>query len=145
MSEFTFDDNQLFISHELLKALEWLTKHELETLKKLLSKALVSSHYIHQNKHSTEDLHITVIEFFNILDGLLHSLLNENEVEVAMQRSRIPAIKHIDTSMYDQTSVNASIVKATSALGKHKTLDAQEVLFKELLRRWKPNKKPLAN
>lgn len=137
-----FDDGQFVISYELLSLLQWLIENEQETLKKMVLRAT-----LHNNgpiQHG-EDVQQTIIDFFALLDALVAETSQEQEVQKVLQRVMIPAIDHIDTSMCDSNAVALSVAKAQLALENKTGENPKEVLCKELLKRWKPHKKPYAH
>lgn len=138
-----FDDNQFVISYELLNLLQWLIENEQENLKKMVIRA--QSNGQRSLEHCSDDIQQTVIDFFSLLDALLIEAEEEQQVQSAFQRVMIPAINHIDTSLCDSNAVAMSVAKATQALENKTGENPKEVLCKELLKRWKPNKKPYAH
>ena len=52
----------------------------------------------------------------------------------------MPTIDHIDSTICDDATVRSSVEKATAKSEQHPKANAQELLFKELLKRWKPSK-----
>jgi len=138
-----FDDNQFVISYELLNLLQWLIDNEQETLKKMVLRANMNAQ--RQVDHRSDDIQQTVIDFFSLLDALLIETEQEYEVQTALQRVMIPAIDHIDTSMCDSNALALSVAKATQALENKTGENPKDVLCKELLKRWKPSKKPYAH
>lgn len=142
------DSNQFVVSYELLQLFRWLFEHEQETLKKVMARALKNglqeqlySHLKSAEAESTEELQQSIVDFFALLETLLYELINENEVKRIMQRNILPAIDHIDAAACDNSTVALSIAKATSLCENDPRKDPKEILFKELLKRWKPAKK----
>jgi hypothetical protein len=137
-----FDRHQLVISYELLKLLEWLIDHEQDSLRKLTKRAIEQGFFIHPpNRHpSDEELQQNIVEFFAILDAILHETISEDHMKNTTQRTLIPAINNIDSSMYKPSTLSASIAKATAAAEK-KGQDPKEIFCKELLKHWNPTKK----
>ena len=66
--------------------------------------------------------------------------MNEHMVQQAVKQNLMPAIDHIDSTICDDDTVRSSMEKATakSKIASHE--NAQDILFKELLKRWKPQK-----
>jgi hypothetical protein len=140
----SFDRYQFVISFELLKLLEWLIDHEQESLKQLIKRAVDHGFPglgMHQMEGDPEELQQNVIDFFALIDALLHETVNEEEAENVLQRSLIPAINSIDATMYDSGAYSTSVAKATAAASRPKGGSPKEILCKELLKRWKPHKK----
>lgn len=147
---FLNDNTHFVISYELLQLLQWLLENEQESLKKIIHKALgqglekklqtlKSAHH----EQNGQELQQNIIDFFSLLEILMTETINEHNFDDIMQRSMIPEIDHIDMHMYESDAVNSSIAKATSAAKSNKGQNPQEVLYKELLRRWKPAKKSI--
>ena len=146
------DGNQFVISYELLALLRWLIEHEADKLKKIISRAHRSGlhnemHKIEnsQNEQSPEDIQFTLVEFFGLLETLLLESINEKAVQKAVEKNLMPTIDHIDSSICDDATVRFSIEKATNKIELNPQENPQDVLYKELLKRWKPSKKNILN
>lgn len=144
------NNNQFIVSRELLRLFQWLFDYEQETLKKLIIKAMKNGLQaeLHQNSvqpENNEELQQTIIDFFALLETLVLESLHEREVNNVVNRSLIPAIDRIDTAACDNATLAMSVAKATAAHGKHSAEDLKKILCKELLKRWKPAKKPSIN
>lgn len=143
--------NQLVISHELLHLLEWLIENEQETLKKLISKALKSGYTLQAPQEeskeslSNEKAHDHIITFLELMDLLLSEVTQEyDSTKHRLTRFHHPALDHIDSSVCDADTISQSVAYAI----KHKnnnTKVTQQMLLKELLKRWKPAKKTVIN
>jgi hypothetical protein len=99
-----------------------------------------------QAKHTidlanTPDVHYSIIEFFNVLELLMSQAISEHAVKGVLEKNLMPAIDHIDTAECDDATVRFSIERTASKLKKHPQENPQELLYKELLKRWKPSKK----
>lgn len=150
MKKNTLDNNngQFVLSYELLYLLQWLVEHESETIKKLIHKAIKQGY--RQQADRTNDfvelqvsdaIQQSIVEFLGMMDAMLIDASQEQDVNKVLHHSLIPAIKHIDSSICDSNMVESSVEKATAHVKLHPEQNAQELLFKELLRRWKPHKK----
>lgn len=150
-----FMDNQQFVvSYELLQLLEWLSQYEHEALKKMIHRAfqhgLGHELTIHARKtardkeHSGERMKQNVVDFFSLLEILMSEIMQEKETSHVLTKSMISAIDKVDTRMYDPASIERSVAKACSA-PKKTGENPHEVLYKELLKRWKPAKKAFLN
>ena len=145
-------DGQFVLSFELLQLLEWLIEHHPEELKKLVHRSLSNglAHQIQQaddliEGYGAQDMQNSVIDFFNILEVLLIESLNERQIGKSLNASLIPAINHIDRTSCDGTTLSTSIERATTKLNKHPKEDPQTLLYKELLKNWKPAKKAVVH
>lgn len=144
-----YNNNQFIVSYELLALLRWLIEHDADKLKKIITKAYASGlkHEIHkiqnQQDMSLEDIHFTILEFLALMDTLLVELTNEQIAQQALEKNLMPAIEHIDSTMCDDAMVRSSVEKAT--VGNTQQENPKTVLYRELLKRWKPNKKIAVN
>lgn len=142
------DNNQCTLSYELLIVLQWLVDNEAPRLKKMLQKGLASGLQEKLQHHTAaqnvDEMHDSIIEFFGLLETLLIESTNEKTMQQALEKNLMPAIDQIDASVCDNATVRFSVEKATSKNGLKHGESAQEALFRELLRNWKPhNKKDL--
>jgi len=156
-------DNQFVISYELICLLKWLAYNNSSKMKKIIKKALESglreellkkNNIIDQSFGETtegpesalEDIQMSMLDFFAMLEELLIESLDEQAVENALEKNLMPAIDQIDSSVCDDATVRFSIEKATSKREKNKSPQhLKETLLKELLKRWKPRKKNILN
>jgi len=141
------NSTQVLLSYELLCLLQWLATHQTDKLKKMISKALINVLDNELQKKDTisqfglaEDVQEGIVDFFTILESLLLEASEEHSVKKALENNLMPAIGQIDSSVCDDATVRSSIEGATSQIN---TTDEnpKELLFKELLKRWKPTNK----
>lgn len=140
-------DGKFMVSYELIALLRWLLEHDVDKLKKLVNKAYNSGlSYELQQKNvqrdevATEDIHLYITDFLSLLDALVIDRMNEQVVQRAVECNLMPTIDHIDSSQCDDHVVRVSVEKATAALEDgHES--PRTVLYKELLKQWKPGKK----
>lgn len=138
-------NNQFIVSYELLALLRWLIDHDVDKLKKIIAKAFTAGlkdevQRLQANPEMPiEEIHYTIIEFLGIIDLLLVEQNQENMVQRAREQKLLPAIEHIDSTVFDDEIVRTSLEKATATAGKTNE-HAKTVLYKELLKRWKPSK-----
>ena len=143
---FPHDSNTQFaLSYELLHLLKWLGQHDVEKLRKMIAKAV--SHGLHDqiqrtqsaiSQNGLEDMHHSIIDFFDVLDTLLSDAIG-NHVEVkARQKNLLPTIDQFDSSLLDHDTVRSSVEKTTKKLDSHPHMNPKEQLCKELLKKWKP-------
>ena len=143
-------NNQFIVSYELLALLRWLIDHDVDKLRKIIAKAFAAGlkdeiHRLQTNPEmSLEEIHYTIIEFLGVVDLLLVEQDQENMVQRAREQKLLPAIDHIDSTVFDTETVRGSLEKATSPGIKTKE-NAKATLYKELLKRWKPGKKMEVN
>jgi hypothetical protein len=87
-----------------------------------------------------EEIQHSIIEFFSMLETLLLESMKEQAVQKAVEKNLMPTIDHIDSTICDDATVRSSVEKATAKSELQPKANAQELLFKELLKRWKPSK-----
>lgn len=141
-----YQNNQFVISHELLALLQWLIENERNEIQDLITNAILNKNNLENGviEHTEEDQHSIVIDFFALLEEITHDTSQENEVNAIVQRNIIPAIKHIDTMTHDNFDnllVAKSAQKAQTDHEINPEKDPNNILYKELLKRWKPSKR----
>lgn len=141
-----YQNNQFIISHELLSLLQWLIENERDEIQDLITNAILNKNNLEKEniKNTEEDQHSIVIDFFALLEEITHETSQENEVNSIVQRNIIPAINHIDTVTYDNFDNLLVAKSAQKAQNDHETnpeKDPKNILYKELLKRWKPSKR----
>jgi len=144
--------NQFALSYELLRLLQWLSRHETEKLRKMITKAVKQG--LHEEIQHTdtisdmnllEDIHHSMVEFFDLLETCLHDAVSEHIENKARQKNLLPTIDQIDSSFCDTETVRLSVEKATNTLEADPHINVKEQLFKELLKKWKPLNKHCMN
>lgn len=150
----TTHDNQFVISYELLCLLQWIVDHDTTKLKSMITKALKSGlkndlrnidATVAPTEEAMEDIQQSIVDFFGLLESLLIEAVNEQALQTATEKKLMNAIDHIDGTVCDIATVQTSIEKATSKMDENSQENPKELLFKELLKRWKPNKKNKLN
>lgn len=147
------DPNQFVLSYELLLLLRWLIDHDEEKIKKMVTKAYRTGFYRELDKvdfsmkdqQQTEEMHESVIEFFSMLESLLVSTIHEGVRAKAQQQNLMPAIDKIDLNECDNETVQDCLEKATMKIEHNPSANPKELLFEELLRRWKPHNRNIVN
>lgn len=147
------DNSQFVLSFELLCLLRWFVEFEGEKFKKLIGKAmqaglkdeLRSIQKAHIDESMMEDVQHSIIEFFNMLEVLTADAITEQAMHTALQKNLMPTIDQIDSNICDDATLRSSLEKATSKIEMHPNENPKELLFKELLKRWKPSNKNILN
>lgn len=149
------DHGQFVISYELLALLRWMIEHDYDKFKKMITKALlgglkeelnkIDHRRIKHNESAMFDAQQSIIDFFTSLEMALMESMNDYAIQKVMQKKLMPAIEHIDTTICDTAVVRSSIERVSGKIESSSDKRAQEVLFKELLRQWKPSKKLVRN
>lgn len=153
MNKNNFDpENQCELSYQLLYLLRWLAEYETPALKKLVTHAVQQGlgHYLTQsdsvmNGKDNNLLQTSIIDFLDLLDAILHETLNEHNMQKALQQNLMPSVHKIDSNVCGSSTLLSSLEKTTARLEQQPKANAQELLYKEILRQWKPSKKRLMN
>ncbi len=146
------NNTQFVLSYELLALLNWLADHNADNLKKIIRKAIKSG--LQQELQKIErieepallaDMQHNITDFLGLMESLLIEVISEQVKEKARNQKLLPAIDQIDGTLCDDTIVQFSLEKATSKLASNPEANAKELLFEELLKRWKPSDKNIKN
>lgn len=145
-------DTQLVLSYELLCLLQWLIEHDSDKLKKMVTKAV--SHGLYEQVRGLEtrkseplndDMQHNILDFLGFLEASLAQALHQH-VEMKAKNSNLMAtVEQLDTTLYNPDIMMSSLEKTTVLSDKNPDLNPQELLYKELLKRWKPEKKSALN
>lgn len=138
------NSDQLVLSYELLQLLEWLVENEAESIKKIIKRALSKglNRKLHlQERLNSNDLQRSVVDYLELLEVLLFEAHQEVGVDHVIRKNLMPSLNHIDTTSLNNATIQSSVAIAATKKEKNPAEDAQELLFKELLKRWKPKKK----
>lgn len=150
---FSYENNgQFVLSYELLCLLQWLVEHNPEKIKTIVAKAIAAGlgeqirkkDYIEENQDH-ELLQQSMIDFFALLENIMHEGMKEHIAQKAREKNLMPSIDQIDTAQCDTHVVESSLAKATSKLDSNPSDNPKDLLFKELLKNWKPHNKTLMN
>lgn len=144
--------DQFTLSLELLRLMQWIIEHDAEGVKRLINRALAqglnekinNGPELNDAQESNEVQH-SIIDFFVLLEALLFEAMNDHAVKNVLQRNLIPAVSRIDTSACDTATVRFSLERATTQIQNNPQENPRDLLMKELLKRWKPPKKNVAN
>lgn len=144
-------DEQFAISFELLCLLRWLVEHESDKIKKMITKAVAQGltqkleHIAeYSDNEALEDAQDNMIEFFSSLESMLIDTLQEQARNTANEKKLMPAIEQIDTTICDDTVLKFSLERARNKIVRNPEKNSQEILLKEILKNWNPNKKEVA-
>jgi hypothetical protein len=136
---------QFALSYELLHLLKWLEQHDIEKLEKIISKAVSQGLHeemqrtrTHSNHNILEEMHHGIIDFFEIMDTLLHNAIHKHIEKKAKEKNLLPTLDHFDASLLDHEIMRTSIENTTKQLDAHPHINPKEQLCKELLKQWNP-------
>jgi hypothetical protein len=145
-------DTQLVLSYELLCLLRWLLEHDAPKLKKMVSKAVANGLYEHirlldkkTSEHDQEDMQDNILDFLALLETSLLECMSEHVTQKARSTNLLATVEQLDTTLCNPDIMMSSLEKTTNLTDKNPTLNPQETLYKELLKRWKPEKKSTMN
>jgi hypothetical protein len=152
-NEFSNENTQFVLSYELLCLLRWIVDNDAEKLKKIIAKAYAAGlKYDVQRirdgwneEHSMEDIQQGIVEFFGLMEVLLQEVINEQAVHKAVQKNLMPTLDQIDTAVCDDATMRTTLEKATAKIEHNPAENPRELLFKELLKQWKPHDKDVLN
>lgn len=144
MENFDNYNDQFVLSHELIELMQWIIQYNPEGLKKVIEIAIsrAENSKLKSNKKDfsdmcdSQELQNDVIDFFSLMEICLYEIHNKQNEEKILQKHIIPAMDHVDTSMYDP-----ALLKSCATTAAQSAKNPKEVFLKELLKRWKPNKK----
>ena len=144
------NDNQFVISYELICLLQWIIEHESEQLKQLVQRAMQSGlqetiHADDSQEPVLEDIQAIIIDFFELCETLIAEVEHEQSVKKVIAKNLMPTIDQIDSQQCDDDTLRSSIDSITMELDQTPQKSAREVLYKEILKQWKPNKKAAIN
>jgi len=144
--------NQFVISYALLAVLQWLNEHSSDELKVLISEALdqgleqeIQLLEQHREAYLAEDAQEAIVEFFSLLEGALSESIEKQAIYKKEIKQLLPSLEQIDSHEYDPETVRSSVEYARKNMREEPEQNMREHLYRELLRRWKPNKKPVNN
>ncbi len=146
-----FENSQCVISYRLLKLLQWLVEHEQEGLKALVVKSiyagvdLISEKAVSHERELEDELQQSVVDYFSLLEILVSEVIDEDDLRQTIQRQLVPALDRIDNSFCDSETVASTVEKVVSKPVVYSKEVMKQVVFKELLKRWKPIKKSFAH
>ena len=146
-------DTQLILSYELLCLLRWLIEYDANKLKKMVSKAVSNGLYEHirlldkkpASAHDQEDMQDNILDFLALLETSLLECMSDHVTHKARSTNLLATVEQLDTTLCDPEIMMSSLEKATALSDKNPNLNPQEMLYKELLKRWKPEKKSALN
>lgn len=145
--ESRFDNDyteQVIITPALLELLRHIVDNHALALRSFIAQVQRTQKRISSDRRQNDDLEnaqSSIIEFLTLMESLAHETSREQEATQQMQHVLMPSINRIDTSACDDDTVQASVEHATDQFSHNATQNPQELLFKELLKRWKPTKK----
>lgn len=153
-NDFSNDNTQFVLSYELLYLLQWMVYNDAEKLKKIIAKAYSSGlKYDIQRMHegwtaeeqTMEEIQNGIVEFFGLMEVLLQEVISEQAVHHAVQKNLMPTLDQIDTAVCDDSVVRSTLEKATAKIEHNPGENPKDLLFKELLKQWKPHDKNTLN
>lgn len=131
-------NTQFELSYELLHFLGWLLHAEQDhkTLKALIQKSFKAGCKKAYIQEEMQGLQYNILEFFSLLDSLLHETMHENTFQKVKQKKLIQTIQKIDGALYDDNTLE----KTTHELERSPEKNPKSVLCETLLKQWRPGK-----
>lgn len=145
-----FDNNdlpnggvQFAMSHEVIALLQWLTDNHAEKLEPLIKKA-VADGLLTRMKESVNSMddaetHMSILDFFAVLEIMVYEEMQAQTQKQAHNSHLQNTIDQIDGAFCDTGTVKASLECTTNNLAANPEKSPKELLFKELLKQWRPN------
>lgn len=135
-----FESDQLVLTPELLAFMHRIMSEHEREFRNLASKILAKKP-IDPTIIPPQAAQEVIVGFFSMMDDILEETYQTNEIAAHTQRQLLPSLEHIDCTNLDPQAVMTSVQRATDVAQNMPNVDAQEVLYQELLNRWKPSKK----
>lgn len=139
-------EEQIVLSYELLQLMEWLIKYDIEGLKKLIAKNLkrglaknITATRANDSANLPEANGEAVANFISLLEILLIETHAEMEQSNLFDHT-LPELAQVDLSNCAFSVLQDSAESALSRKEQNPQANTRELLYKELLRRWKPSK-----
>jgi len=146
--ELDTNHTQCTLSFELLKLMQWWITQEPGILKKMITNSLENGLRDYLKAHNDMDafkeqaaLHHNIVDFFSCIETLLNQSLEEHKAHDALQRQLIPDAHNIDGISLRGPTIKESLAHATQQYLQKQDQSPRQLLFKEVLKRWKPSKK----
>lgn len=147
MTKENSNNDQFVLSYEVLALMRWIITYESKALKRIITRAisrgLRDSFIVPDDQipvDNTQELQHAIVEFLELMDTLLLDVTNERAQKDALERNLMPALDQIDTSACDNSTIKSSLAIASSKLERNPQQNPKDVLYRELLKRWKPCK-----
>ncbi len=134
------EDSSFSISAELLMLMAHIVDEHPHDLQELVHKAQQTL-ATKQDVPNDPDIHENIIDFLSLMEAFAQQAYHDVEADTLLTRQILPAVDHIDQNTFESDAVSASIEHATNQKVKNPKINAQELLYKELLKRYKPSKK----
>ncbi|HBR70969.1 TPA: hypothetical protein DIC20_02685 [Candidatus Dependentiae bacterium] len=135
---FQNNDDHFIISQELIMVMQRIIEQYSDELKEIMKKAMAQHH--NEQPFDAQEAQETILDFLSLLEVLLYETNHEQKVNIQLQKQLMPSIKQIDRTSCDNEIVDSSIENASQKIEENPKANPQEVLFRELLKQWKPSK-----
>ena len=147
------NNTHFVLSYELLYLLRWLIDNNADAFRKMVFRAITNQGVdkdlrtisMQGESMSLEDTQHNIVEFLALLEKYMNEALSEQVHKRARETKLIPTIGQIDSSLCDSATVQSSLEKTAHTLDHNPTINAEDQLFKELLKQWRPQKKAMLN
>jgi len=136
---FSNDNDHFIISQELIALMQRMIEEYADDLKELINKALPTKKD-DQCPFDTQEAQETILDFLTLMELFTYESKKESEINQQLQKQLMPSIDHIDRTSCDSEIVNSSVENASQQIEDNPKANPQEVLYKEILKQWKPSK-----
>ena len=152
-------NSNLSVSAELIHLLGWLLKHERKALLYLVNKSVASGLLTEIDQHSNvlydEKLHAILHDFLAFMEESLVESVQNTPTGAQVEEKLISDVRKIDSCALNKKILKQSIHQVKKHLHYRDQTknapestpnkDAARLLFKQLLKNWKPTKQDLEN
>lgn len=150
---------QISLSLELMCLINWLVKNE-KTLLNSLVKQAVAHGLIDElqqldqvdPQHAADELYLTIFDFLDHLEQALIKNLETVQVDIKTKDAILPSLQKIEGSSLDFKTMWQSMQQTKARISKKNAnsltphiKNPKDILFEEILKNWKPNKKETIN
>ena len=132
-------NDQFTISKELINLMQNIIDLYSESFKEVIAQAQENTNP-QSSEFDLQEAQDTILDFLNLMEMLAYETKHESIVTQHLQLQLMPSINHIDQKNCDEDTVLSSIEDATDQMEQNPKANPQELLYKELLKRWTPTK-----
>ncbi|MFH1832196.1 MAG: hypothetical protein ABH827_05365 [bacterium] len=154
-------NSSLSLSLELICLLSWLLKNEKHMLNDVVKEAIknglihdINKLELEEMSKITEDLDTTILDFLIYLEDSLADNLKTVPYHAKAETDITPTLKKIESIGFNPNTLRTSIKQVKAQIIKEKqhnpkvstdTEYAKQVLFKQIIKNWKPSSKDTMN
>jgi primosomal protein N' len=140
--QFNSSVDQCVLSHELVELMDWIVKHHAQDIKRIVTQALgqglAQRLKKSKNMRDLDQAQGSILDFFELMESTLANVSEDLEMNRVVDRVMMPQLNHIDIKACDPETVHATAAVVRAKLKRSTKKNAQELLYEELLKQWKP-------